>query len=293
MITNADKAVVNKVMVNIKTTPSPQLRETFAKALTNNPLATSALALGQLSETPSTAFFFAYQLAVRHLDTTLTGQQFAAFAASESDIRDSREFQTRVVSNASSTGESFLVTGRKSHVMLMDHGLLDFLYVLANDAEQQLKCVKVSTSAAGVTEQPAAKPQPFVADVPHAPVVFDDALAVTDFIVADAHRRCFKPFRYWEDVMIMLAFSGWMMTHANGDCSALQTQAQHLSDCYQQHPDYYPLMAFDILDNLLHHLQQAGKQLPSDQQALWLRDSQLLQLGSVACTAARKKLQRL
>ena len=264
------------------------LRQQFAVVLQQQQsLASAAVVLGQCSDTPSTAFFFAYQLAVRHLDECLQDDEFAAFAASESGVRSSRDYTTQLHSD----GARQSVSGVKSHVMLMASGLIDYLYVLANDAEQHLYCVKVASVSSGVLAEPIGKAQPFVCDVPHTPIRLDAAEVVPGGVTADAHKRCFKPFRYWEDVMVLLAFSGWMVTHADDEAGPLlHAESQRLIDNYERSPGYYQPETFSIMDGVITTLQQTSSYLSDDQRLLWQRDSRLLQLGSAARAAVQKKL---
>jgi len=268
------------------------LRQRFAQSLEADDWAASAWQLGRLSETPSTAFFFAYQLAVRHLDPSLGADQFAALAASESGVRHSREFTTHLSTEAPGR---YRLSGEKSHIMLLQRYVLDCLYVLANNEKSELVCVRVATDADGLTPLTATKPQPFVCDVPHAPVGFDRVLCSPADIRVDAHRRCFKPFRYWEDVMVVLSMAGWMSARTDhssltATVDELAAAADVLATSYRRHRNYYQPESFAYLDEVIEQLDQQSACLNDDDRRLWQRDRTLLQLGAMARQQVRNKL---
>ncbi|MFC3678814.1 hypothetical protein [Bacterioplanoides pacificum] len=261
-----------------------QLRLVVSEALATDDAASAAFQLGYASATPSVAFFFAYQLAVRQLDSELANDQFAAFAASEKGVRSSRDFSTAAQQREDG---SWRICGQKSHVMLLPQQALDFIYVLANDAQQHLCCFKVAASAAGVEAIEANKPQSFVVDIPHTPVVFNNVSCETGYVRDRAHQTCFKPFRYWEDVMVGLAMSGWMTRHSGHEQMAEVVAS--LQQCYRRQPDYYCAEVFGLLDKLLAQLDEVAALLPAEQRQVWQRDRLLLQLGSAARQAAAAK----
>jgi len=280
------------VRFNIGADDITPLRRRFAQALKADDWPGSAWQLGRLSETPSTAFFFAYQLAVRHLDPLLGADQFAALAASESGVRQSREFTTQLSTEAHGR---YRLSGEKSHIMLLQRQVLDRLYVLANNEKSELVCVRVATDADGLTPLSATKSQPFVCDVPHTPARFDRVLCSPADISVDAHRRCFKPFRYWEDVMVALSMAGWMSARTDSasltaTADELAAAADALATSYRRHPDYYQPESFAYLDDVIEQLDQQSARLNDDDQALWQRDRTLLQLGAMARQQVRNKL---
>jgi len=273
---------------NISTANKQQLTEIMSQQLRSLPLAEAALACGYLSDTLSTAFFFGYQCAVRRLDPVLENYQFAAFAASEKGIRSSRDFETSVIQR----GEDQIVCGTKSHVMLLERELLDAVYVLANNQDSQLVCLKVLTSDEGFTPQNSTKEQTFLKDVLHTPVVFDHCACEPGYYLADAHQRAFKPFRYWEDVMVSLSYAGWLIRTLSDahSTSMLTDSASTLIESYNESPDYFSQSSLSLINKLATEMKLVSKELPSSFRQEWQQDSALLMLGAVAREKVKAKL---
>ncbi len=273
---------------NISVATRQQLTELFSQQLQSLPLAEAALACGYLSDTVATAFFFGYQCAVRHLDPALGHDEFAALAASERGIRSSREFETRVTQRQ---GAHF-VSGTKSHVMLLERGLLDAVYVLANNHKSELQCVKVLTSSAGFSALDAVKEQSFLMDVPHTPAIFDNCLCEPNYCVSHAHKNVFKPFRYWEDVMVSLSYAGWLIRKLSDSHSTafLLNSTVDLAAAYDDSPDYFSQDSLSLIDKLLAEMLRAAAGLKSSFSQEWQQDSALLRLGAVAREKVKVRL---
>lgn len=270
---------------NIATATKPQLTELMSQSLQSLPLAEAAMACGYFSDTLSTAFFFGYQCAARHLDPALASDQFAAFAASEKGIRSSRDFQTR----AHQQGRFYAVSGTKSHVMLLQRQLIDAIYVLANNDESELLCLKVLTSADGFAALDAAKKQPFLQQVPHTPAVFDNCLCEPDYCIEKAHQNAFKPFRYWEDVMLSLSYAGWLIRKLSASAATmvLSASAAELVAAYYESTDYFSQRSLAAVDALVAAMTLAAKELPSCSEQEWQQDAVLLMSGA----AVREKVK--
>lgn len=271
--------------LNISAEDISPLRERYSAVVSKNSLPESALILGASCENLSTAFFCGYQLAVRHLDQSLNSDQFGAFCASESGISSSRNYQTKT---DFIDGKHYL-NGRKSHVMLMERKVVDYLYVLANDSLGRLVCVKVESHSSAIDVVPSSKPQPFVKEVPHTPVVFKQAGCIADFFIEDAHRRCNKPFRYWEDMMVGLAYAGWMLSSlAYNERQALRTSVLNLKQAYRHNTSYYSIESLDLLTRHIATLESGSHLLPEALRLQWNQDRALLMLGQ----QARDKIKR-
>jgi len=266
-----------------------QLRLVVSEALATDDAVSAAFQLGYASATPSVAFFFAYQLAVRQLDSELANDQFAAFAASEKGVRSSRDFSTTAQQQEDG---SWRICGQKSHVMLLPQQALDFIYVLANDAQQQLHCFKVAASGAGVEAIEANKPQPFVVDIPHTPVMFNNVSCETGYVRDRAHQTCFKPFRYWEDVMVGLSFAGWVLKRVpeSAHCR-LEAVCQKLIDVYHNNTAYYDAENIAAIDQLMQTLVALSNELPDAEKQSWKKDSVLLSMGTMARQKVAVKLR--
>lgn len=249
---------------------------------------------GLRADTPGTAFFCGYQAAMRQLDPQLAADAWAAFCISEAGLHSLRQMQTRFDNQTS------CLNGEKSHVMLAERGL-DWLYVVAA-SDDDLLCVQVAADTAGVEPLAARKEQPFLPDVPHTPVRFSNVQITSGYRCDHAHQRLNKPFRYWEDVHVALAFSGWLVANivserelsvsahhenATGAVQALISAADHLAQCFNTQPQQYSLAALDALEALLICQDSLLPLLTEEARELWQRDRILLQLA----TAVRDKIR--
>lgn len=284
LLTLAEQPTLDIVAEDAK----PIMSAAVAELLSEGDLPTAALALGYRSATLSSAFFCGYQLAMRHLDESLKPDEFAAFAASEKGAKSSRDFSSRVITE--NTGK--LLNGTKSHVMLAHQGILDFVYVLANDSDSELVCVKVKTSRDGIEPLCSDKPQPFVKDVPHSPLKFNNVVCETDYFLHQAHQRCFKPFRFWEDVMVGLSFSGWMLRHCQSDSlkQTLLISAAELSQAYRVDSQYYTSSSIDAIEHTLKLLSRCNNELSDLHRKAWQQDNVVLMLGAAAREKVKTKL---
>lgn len=275
-------------------------RELATSFLTHTSVAT-AWQLGLRADTPGTAFFCGYQAAMRQLDPALAADAWAAFCISESGLRSLSQMQTRFSAATS------CLNGEKSHVMLAENGL-DLLYVVAA-SDDGLLCVQVAARANGVEALTARKAQPFLPDVPHTPVRFNDVQITSGYRCENAHQRLNKHFRYWEDVHVALAFSGWLLANIsaekdvselninddiNGNTSSnisgntnatagtqnLIAAAEKLAQCFAAQPQQYSLTALDALEALLVCQDAMLPLLTADARTLWQRDRILLQLAT-------------
>lgn len=269
------------------------LKRIVSTMRTEHPDASSAWLLGRASYSLSTAFFCGYQLAVHHLDADLKVGEFAAFCVSESGIRSPRDYRTIV----NKTNGLCYLSGSKSHVMTLP---LDYLYVLAQ-GPLGLVCVKVRGDSPGIQKlQP--KQQPFVKDVPHCAIQFDQVVCEAGFYVEEAHSSCNKPFRYWEDVLVILAFAGWLYQkltlcigcdESAGYCSRIVDHAQGLGGVYEQARQGYTQASLDAFEALRLVLKAAADCcLSHEDQAMWHQDCALLDLGEGVRRIVRQRLEQ-
>ncbi len=243
------------------------LRSALAELLTLHSSHEAARLAGQRADTPGTAFFCGYQAAMRCLEPSLPADLWAAFCISERGLRSLSAMQTHYRDGH--------LHGSKSHVMLAGQGL-DRLYVVALDEQQRLVCVQVDAAASGLRAEAPGKAQPFLPEVPHFPVIFDDVV-VTALISSDAHRQLNRPFRYWEDVHVALAMAGWMSIRT--EAPALVAAAVDLAAAYVSQPGGYSLQSLGLLESLLRVLDHAAATLPVADNKRWQRDRMLLVLG--------------
>jgi len=260
-------------------------RQKMATAFADNASITSnlqysAFLLGAQSATPGMAFLSGYQSALRCLDTQCPTDQFAAFCVSEKGIKKPWDMETHLQLSAS----GWRLNGRKGFVMLLPDKI-DRLYVVAKGDNDSLNCVRLAAAAKGVSVAESLN-APFIQDIPHAGIVFDEVMiADDDLLTIDAHQQANKPFRYWEDIHVAIAMSAWMLRHLTEDSAFLVnkelmlTLICELMACFEQQSHYYSLAGLDALDECHQLLDKLSENLPDEALSIWKKDRLLLQMG--------------
>ncbi|MEH6449930.1 MAG: hypothetical protein V7765_14755 [Oleispira sp.] len=240
----------------------------------------NALYLGAQAATPGMAFLAGYQNAIRCLDPNCPDDELAAFCVSEKGIKKPWDMETCI----SSSEEGCYLNGQKGYVMLLPDEL-DRMYVVAKNAEGQLRCLYLPASSSGIsaTETLLA---PFVEDIPHARVRFDQVLIPAESLFdIDGHQQANKPFRYWEDIHVALAMMAWVLRELidNGQSLAqrddLVQSICQLIEKFEEQPDYYSLDSFPLLDKSHKLMEEYAQGLSESSKKLWLKDKLLLQMG--------------
>ena len=101
----------------------------------------------------------------------------------------------------------------------------------------------------------------------------------------DGHRNANKPFRYWEDIHVLLAMLSWMIRERVSDgasvaeLSQLFTLMSQIIECFDAQPSYYSPEVFTLLDQAQVLLDDAAQMLPTQRLAMWQKDRALLQMG--------------
>jgi hypothetical protein len=240
----------------------------------------SAFFLGAQSSTPGMAFLSGYQSALRCIDPQCPNDQFAAFCVSEKGVKKPWDMETKLQPSES----GYLLNGRKGFVMLLPN-VIDRLYVIAKCEDNSLSCVQLSANAVGLSVAESLN-APFIQDIPHAGIVFNDvAISANDILTTEAHQQANKPFRYWEDVHVAIAMAGWMLRHLastsdfEADKALMMKLICQLIERYEDQPDYYSLASLDILDECHQLLDKLSKDLPAPILKVWQKDRPLLQMG--------------
>jgi len=260
------------------------LRLNLARLLRTESRAEAAVISGLRSDLPATAFLCGYQTAMRFIDPALSPEQWGAFCISEKGLTSLRDMQ--------STFSGVELNGVKSHAMLMDNGI-DWLYVVAKDPDG-LACRRISATAKGVAVLPSAGSQPFIPELPHNAVRFTRALTDTSYYRGQAHEALNKPFRYHEDMLGLLALSGWMMraikvSQTSESLAELADAVQSLAQNYDADATSYSIASIDQFDRLFDLLQAQVSALTEESSDIWRRDSALMLMGKKARDAIRAK----
>ena len=233
----------------------------------------AALYGGLQSATPGMAFLHGYQCAIRCLDADCPAETLAAFAVSESGVKNPKDLATALTQEK----QGWQLDGQKSHVMLLPD-LLDDLYLVVKQ-EGRLVGVKTSTNTQGITVTKQLQ-APFVSDIPHAAISLQQVCLTDEALLAeDGHAQWNKPFRYWEDMHVAAAMLGWMYRQA-GQNGELLTYWQQLEQAFSESPEYYAEQSFDLLDSVSAALDVAAEELDQACLAMWKRDRMLLVMGS-------------
>lgn len=240
----------------------------------------NSLYIGAQAATPGMAFLTGYQNAIRCLDPECPVDELAAFCISEKGVKKPWEMLTRITPCEG----SYYLDGQKGYVMLMPDEL-DRMYVVAKSNDGQLCCLYLLAESSGISVTEALV-APFVEDIPHAGVRFDQVLIpAMQLLDIDGHHQANKPFRYWEDMHVTVAMLAWMLRQLidNGEsitnlAEAVQLLCQ-LIENFEEQPDYYSLDSFPLLDEGLSLMEKYAQYLPKDAEKLWMKDRVLFQMG--------------
>jgi hypothetical protein len=251
----------------------------------------NALYLGAQAATPGMAFLAGYQNAIRCLDPSCPDDELAAFCVSEKGIKKPWDMETCI----SSSQEGCYLNGNKGYVMLLPDEL-DRMYVVAKNAEGQLRCLYLPANSSGVSVTEALL-APFVEDIPHAGVCFNQVLIPADQLFdIDGHQQANKPFRYWEDIHVALAMMAWMLRELIEKGQSLAQRDDlvqsicQLIESFETQPDYYSLDSFLLLDESHEIMEKYSHSLSENSKKLWGKDRLLLQMGQKIRHLVRLKM---
>jgi hypothetical protein len=240
----------------------------------------NALYLGAQSATPGMAFLAGYQNAIRCLDADCPNDELAAFCVSEKGIKKPWDMATHILI----VDGSYYLNGQKGYVMLLPNEL-DRMYVVAKNAEDQLCCLYLSVKSPGVSVTDSLS-APFVEDIPHRGVRFDNVLIPADQLFdIEGHQQANKPFRYWEDVHVALSMMGWISRellengHSFNDLADMMELINDLTKSFEKHSGYYSLESISCLDKSHEMMEHHAQYLSTEVRKLWVKDRLLLQMG--------------
>lgn len=258
------------------------LRTNLAALLETCDPAEAAVVSGLRSDLPACAFLAGYQVAMRAVDPCLSPEHWACLCVSEKGLRSLSEMSTSI--------DNEMLSGKKSHAMLADGGM-DWFYVIARD-QPDIVCRRVKANERGISILPPDPNQPVVPELPHHALALTEVSVDSSYRCDDAHNRVNKPFRYHEDVMTILALSGWCLRMVGNvsQQSNLVDVMQAMARGYRRSADGYSLDQLDAFDTLAEELTNTAQELPEGMAELWQRDRRLLMMGQKARSSIRQKL---
>ena len=162
---------------------------------------------GLLADRLGLAFVAGYQAALARLVGPGAPGQVLAVAFTEEGGAHPRAIQASL----RQTSAGWSLTGRKTWTTC--GSVADELVVVASTGEAEgrnlLRALLLPTSAPGVTIE-AMPETPFVPEIPHASVVFEE-VAVSELLPGDGYLDTLKPFRTIEDIHIQAAVLGYLV----------------------------------------------------------------------------------
>lgn len=259
------------------------LRAELGRGLQNYSTNELSWRLGQQAATPSVAFFIGYQAAMRCLNPRLAPTQWAAFLVSEAGVKSPWQMHSYF------DLQSGQLHGQKSYAMLVQEGL-DCVYIMARQQDTEPTELLLVEVAASKLQVQARQSAAFMAEVPHYAVQFSCVLPKSAVLLTQAHQQANKPFRYWEDVHVLLALAGWMKANLAQPSEALVQAVQGLQSVFRSAPHTYSLVSLSAVEALFSALQMAAAQLPQEQAQQWQKDSQLLMMLQLVWKKIRQRL---
>lgn len=173
-----------------------------------------ALIGGRVADRVGYAFTAGYVSAIRRLVPTLGMEKMAALCVSEEGGNHPRAITATLVEDEHSAGDSvFLLNGEKNFVTNAD--IAEILVVAASagttpGGKNDIRVALVERSAPGVTIIPR-KPLPFVPEVAHGRVRFDDVwISEEAMLPGDGYIGYVKPFRTIEDIHVFGGILGYL-----------------------------------------------------------------------------------
>lgn len=256
----------------------------------------SALLGGFYARSVGQAFIYGYEVAIQRLTGLDTKDQLAAFCVTEN--KSTHPESMNVSLSAEKSGQ-VLLTGRKDFVTLA--GNTKWLLVAAksgvkSDGRNQIKLVKVDASLPGVVVE-ALPPMPFIPDVGHGVVTFNSvSIDESDVFSCDGYSDFVKPFRWFEDINVFIALSGYLLKIALVNQWPLESRVEIISVLtsltgMQRMDADEPiahLVMFDQVSRLeswLDHYEKAWDMVDPRIAAAWKRDRGLLKIASRARAA--------
>lgn len=252
-----------------------------------------ALQGGFYANSVGQAFIYGYEIAIQRLTGLDTKDQLAAFCVTENKSTHPKSMQ---VSLSKGQQGKVLLAGKKDFVTLA--GSTKWLLVAAksavsSDGRNQIKLVKVDASLPGVDIETLPL-LPFVPDVSHGVVTFDSvSIDESDVFSGDGYGDYVKPFRWFEDVNVFIALSGYLLKIAITNQWPVESRVEIISiltaligmQRMEADEPVAHIVMFDQVTRLerwLDRYDQAWGSVDSSVAVAWKRDKGILKIASHA-----------
>ncbi len=238
------------------------------------------------------AFVAGYEAALWSLLPTRDRARPAALCATEQGGAHPRAIETAL--------EGGRLRGEKTFVTLGEHA--EELLVLARTGQRgdraELALVRVDRRAPGVSITPLP-PTPFVPEIPHASVRFDD-VREHEVLEGDGWARYVKPFRTVEDVHVHASVVAWLGATARRSdwprelierAVAILVALRELSSADPASAITHVALAgaIELSRALVRDLEPCWEAAESGSRARWRRDRGLLEVASKARGLRRER----
>lgn len=264
----------------------------------------AALCGGTLAPTLGHAFVGGYRCALERLAPGLVAKNdVVSFCVSESGGAHPKAILATLQPQASS---GYLLNGQKTWSTLAPSATT--LLVAASNGElagrKQLKMARVAAQAAGVIIAPRP-PAPFLPNVPHAVVTFNNVfVAEAAILPGDGYADFIKPFRSLEDLHVTAAALGYIARWARQATWPADLIEQILLlgaaaiglDRFDVRGPAMHLALADFLERfqlLLNAAQAEIDQAPAETLAEWRRDAAVFLVAAKARGLRREKARQI
>lgn len=252
-----------------------------------------ALVGGVLADRVGFAFAAGYQEALRAL---VKSDGISALCVTEARGNSPRDIDTTLVAD----GDGFVINGKKKWATAAP--LASALLVCAktgldDQGRNQLRLVRVPTTAAGVTL--AASSAPFVPEIPHAEVTLVDVRVDADAVLpGDGYSEYVKPFRTVEDAHVHAALLGYLVGIARRHdferglieqlvATAIAVRGIGLADAKAVHVHVALAGAITQVTQLVGEVERMWAENENEEYRRWQRDRPLLRVAGAARVARR------
>jgi len=171
-----------------------------------------AIAGGFLADCPAYAFAAGYWAALHRLLPDLPSDQVPALCINEEHGAHPARLKCRLEKQ----GSKWLLNGKKHFVTCAREAELLLVAAstgIGSDGKNQLRLVQVNKEQADITLLPLAKPLAILPEISHGQIEFTEVSVSPDNILpGDGYLAYIKPFRTIEDLHVMAAILGYLVS---------------------------------------------------------------------------------